>query len=137
MRIPNWQIAFAEAIEEWRHTEFQWGRTDCCQFVGAVVLAITGEDRRELFAGYNSEMGAGRLLVEHGGMQGLLTHAFGESKPAAFAGRGDIVLCEFGNGLQPAVADGVICWAPAAHGLGHRRILGDRNYPDAAMAWTI
>lgn len=136
IRIANWPQQLADEIDAWRDLKFDWGRTDCCQFVGAVCLAITGQDRRELFAGYDSEIGAARLLVKHGGMEGLLTHAFGESKPPALAGRGDVVLCEFGNGPQPTILCGIWCWAPAANGLGRRRLFGDR-YPDALMAWSL
>lgn len=137
MRVHNWPLALSAVLLEWRAYSFDWGRTDCCQFVGAVCLAITGEDRRDLFAGYDSEMGAARLLVTHGGMEGLLTYAFGEPKPAVMARRGDCVLCEFGAGAQPAIVEGAYCWAPTAKGLIRRRVIGDGHYPDAVLGWSI
>lgn len=127
-----------ETITAWGDRQFAWGHADCCQFVGEVAAAITGMDRRSVFPAYESEMGAARLLVEHGGMEGLLRHAFGEPKPAAFAQRGDVVLCEFGRGPQPAICVGSHCLAPTEpRGLVTRRIIGDKNYPDALMAWSI
>ena len=138
MRVPGWQQRFVDTLHAWRGCVFEWGRVDCCQFAGAMCFALTGEDRRARFSDYDSEISAALLLAEHGGMQGLLTHAFGESIPAAFAKRGDIVLCEFGSGPQPAVVEGAMCCAPAlTGGLVRRRVIGDPHYPDALMGWSI
>lgn len=138
MRTSGWPAKLAEIFAEWQDCKFEWGRADCCQFVGAVGLAITGEDKRALFAGYDSEAGAAALLAQHGGMDGLLTHAFGEPKPAAHARRGDVVLVEFGSGPQPAIVDGAWCCAPAlGGGLARRRIFGQRGMPDAVSSWSI
>ncbi len=127
-----------EVIEASRGRAFEWGTWDCCQFVGAVDAAINGDDRRTRFAAYDSEFGAARMLVEHGGMESLLREAFGEPKPAAFAQRGDVVLADFGRGPQPSICIGAHCVAPSeAGGLANRRIIGDKNYPDAIMAWSI
>ena len=138
MRLPNWPSLLADEIERWRAYQFQWGTTDCCQFAGAAQYRITGVDRRSIFGCYESEFGAARILAEYGGMQGLLTAAWGEPKSVAMAGRGDVVMCEFGQGLQPAVVIGVCCVAPSIHGgLAHRRVVGDQAYPDSVMAWGI
>lgn len=130
-RLDDWPIRLAEVIELWRSSSFAWGSKDCCQFVGAVVQRITGEDRRTLFDSYDSEMSAARLLVQHGGMEGLLTAAFGGPKIAALAQRGDVVLCEFGRGPQPAICLGAWCVAPAEYGLEKRMTRV------AQLAWSI
>lgn len=125
-------------IEECRERAFEWGTFDCCQFVRRWDERLNLEDRGAAFGEYFSELGAGRLLVEHGGMEALLREAFGEPKAVAFAMRGDVVLADFGRGPMPSICIGTHCVAPSeSGGLAARRMLGDKNYPDALMAWSI
>lgn len=56
---------------------FEYGRTDCCQFVSACVEELTGQAHATSFP-YTDQAGAEALLEKHGGLEGLMTHVFGE-----------------------------------------------------------
>ena len=124
-------LRYAALIEEAQGRRFEWGAWDCCQFAARDVEAVTGRDPRELFPPYTSEAEAESIIAECGGMQELITRALGESVQPSRAMRGDIVLCDMGRGLQPAVCTGVYCVAPGARGLERRASL------DALAAWNL
>lgn len=92
MRLPDWRERFHAEIEIARSRPLQYGEHDCLAFPARCVLAMTGEDPRELFSHYASELGAARLMLEHGGISGLLTQAFGEPVPPNWARVGDIIV---------------------------------------------
>lgn len=71
---------------------FEWGRNDCCLFTVDAVLAMTGVDHGARFRGYDSALGAERLLKANGGVRGLAIEAWGEPVSVAFAAVGDPVL---------------------------------------------
>ncbi|HYE70605.1 MAG TPA: hypothetical protein VD932_03680 [Aquabacterium sp.] len=121
-----------DEIAAWRAKEFEWGRTDCCQFVRRVTEVISGKDYGAQFPAYESEFGAARLIAEYGGLEQLLCAAFGESRPALLAQRGDVVLCDFGRGPQPSICLGAVCVAPAEAGG-----LESRPLASALASWKI
>lgn len=131
MRVANWPQLLAAKVEEWRQRPFAYGSADCLQFPAECVLAMTGIDHRDQFPKYESEVAAGRILVKHGGLEGLLTSVLGEPKPVAFAQRGDVLAGDFGNGMTAAVCLGVTCAGTGPDGLGFRRTL------EATRAWSI
>lgn len=96
---------------------FRWGRHDCCQFVARASAAVTGVDRRDLFAVYRNRREAAAILADCGGMAGLLTKAFGEPVHVSKASAGDVVLIDMGRGEQPAVCMGVNSFAPGRRNL--------------------
>lgn len=116
-RVPNWPLVLAAKVEEWRARPFEFGNSDCLQFAGDVVLALTGVDYRQQFPVYLSEQAAEQILDAAGGLAGILTKCLGKPKPIAHAMRGDLVLAEFANGPVPAVCLGVMCCAPSERGL--------------------
>lgn len=71
---------------------FEWGRNDCCLFTVDAVLAMTGVDHGAAFRGYDSALGAERLLNANGGVRGLATAAWGAPVSPPFAAIGDPVL---------------------------------------------
>lgn len=75
MPSNDWLSALRETLLKYQEVPFIWGETDCCQFVNDYHEALTGE---RFDFDYLSEMQAKRLLVEHGGVQGLLTELLGE-----------------------------------------------------------
>ncbi len=115
-RVTGWPTLLVDHFKSWSEVQFEWGKTDCCQFVRSTAEVLTGRDFGSIFPTYESEFGAARVLAEYGGMQALLTAAFGEPKTVAFAQRGDVVMCDFGRGLQPSICDGIYCLAPSETG---------------------
>lgn len=131
MRVAGWQEALEREFAAAHGTRFRWGRHDCCQFIARCAFAITGVDRRAIFARYTTRAGAEAILLETRGMRGLLTQAFGEPVHPSRAAPGDCVLVEMGNGLQPAVCMGVNSYAPGRRNLVHAPTLA------AVAAWNI
>lgn len=131
MRVDNWPDILAKEIDAAVSHVFEWGIWDCCQFTANNFAALTGRDARWKFPAYSTEEEAFAIVESFGGMEGLLTHAFGEPKHPAFAHRGDVVLCDMGMGPQPAICLGVWCVAPTAKGLAKRMT------DTATHAWTI
>lgn len=92
MRRADWQSRLAEFARERLVMPFEWGRNDCCLFTVDAVWAMTGQDHAITFRGYDTALGAERLLKANGGVRGLATKAWGEPVPVAFAAVGDPVL---------------------------------------------
>lgn len=117
MRRADWQARLAEFARERSAMPFEWGRNDCCLFTVDAVHAMTGKDHAISFRGYDTALGAERLLKANGGVRGLATGAWGEPVAPAYASVGDPVLmlnegrellavCN-GTGAIAAGADGV------------------------------
>jgi hypothetical protein len=80
-------------LAKYDNASFEWGRLDCCLFVADVLLERTGRDYAAEFRGqYDSEFGARRILVKHGGLEGVLRSIFGPMRPPGEAAEGDPVL---------------------------------------------
>lgn len=131
MRIPGWQVALQEVMQSANGKRFRWGSHDCCQFIARASFAITGIDRRAIFDRYTTRKGAESILDKLGGMQGLLTLAFGEPVHPSRAGQGDCVLADIGNGLQPALCMGLNAYAPGRRNLVYVPTLS------AIAAWNL
>lgn len=116
-RVENWPLILAAKVEEWRALPMAWGSVDCCQFCADMAQALTGTDHRALFPAYSSREEADAIIADAGGMQALLTRALGESKPIAWAMRGDVILADFGDGLAPGVCVGVMSCTTGPRGL--------------------
>jgi hypothetical protein len=131
MRRPDAIERLAALLREAQGKRFRWGRWDCCIFSARVHEAVTGEDPRRLFPKYHTRKEAEAIIADCGGMRGLICRALGEPVHVSRANRGDIVLCDFGRGEQPAVAYGVHCFAPGRLGLMKRPLAL------ATAAWKI
>lgn len=117
MRDPRWPELLAQKIEEWRSRAFRWGRSDCWQFVGDVLLATTGVDYRDRFPKYRTMREAMRISSDVGGMQGIGDFAFGLQKPPARANELDPVLLDLERGPTAGICLGLTCAAPGPKGL--------------------
>lgn len=115
-RHPDWSLRLAQKVEEWRRRPFAYGTVDCLQFVGDLVLAMTGVNYRERFPRYGSGLQALRILRQSGGIEGLLTSQFGPAKPVALARRGDVLVGPFGRQPAAAICLGVHCALPGLVG---------------------
>lgn len=92
-RLPDWMVRLDRLVSAKATAPYTWGVHDCCTLIADVALAITGVDRMDamgLRGAYLSEQGAYRILARRGGMEGVLTAAFGMPVSAALAQVGDI-----------------------------------------------
>jgi hypothetical protein len=117
MRNPDWTELLAKTVEEWRSRAFRWGRTDCWQFVGDAVEAMTGIDYRDRFPKYRSKREALAILSDTGGMISLAESVWGPAKVPAHANDGDVVLLDLRRGLTAGICFGPHCAAPGMKGL--------------------
>jgi hypothetical protein len=130
MRLPNASARVDAALDEAREwPECTFG---CCDLVGHIALAVSGEDKRELFPAYASQEEADALLAEYGGLAGILTHAFGDPIPVRKALKGDAVLVEI---------DGqTICGVVLGVNVAIRRVGGGITFchiRHATAAWSV
>lgn len=93
--------------------------------------ALIAKDARSLFPAYRTKAEAVAILKACGGMRALMEQVLGEAIHPAFAQPGDIVLAEFGRGLQPGVCAGVWSLAPGRRGLERRKT------DTAIAAWVV
>lgn len=130
MRFPDWPERLTEFVEARRGVPFEYGSHDCCAFAAAAAESITGVNPAAPFP-YRNELGAKRLILEHGGLDKLLTAALGEPCSPAMAGRGDIVLAELESGPTAGVCLGRLCVFPGTVGIEFRprSVIG--------MAWKV
>lgn len=131
MRPADWLDRLYALIAEQRDTPQVWGQWDCCQMVGAAVLAMTGEDKRQLFAPYASEREALEIIAGFGSLPDLLTSTFGDPIPVAAAKRGDVVC--FTSWESPACG---ICLGLQAAVVGPLGMQFHRTL-DASSAWRV
>lgn len=130
-RITGWAQALSESISNWQNRQFNWATSDCCQFAAEVVLAISGIDYRDRFPKYESRDEAEKILNELGGIEALASSVLGERKHPSAAKRGDVVACDFGDGLALGICLGVESCAPGIKGLVYRKTL------KSVAAWSI
>lgn len=131
MRVNQWPEVLDAKINEWRRRPFNWAGSNCCQFTADVVLALTGVDHRDAFPTYETKEQAESILADLGGVVALATLALGEPKPVTRAQRGDVVACDFGDGLAVGICLGVKCVAPGPRGLIERPTI------NAVAAWSV
>jgi hypothetical protein len=117
-RFPDWPERLAEAIEVARTMPFTWGAHDCVLFAANAVESYTGVDYAHAFRGYRSEVGARRLIAQHGGtLEVAVSAVLGEPIPTALAGRGDVVLADLDHGQTLGLCLGNECAFAGVEGL--------------------
>lgn len=102
-----WDALMVEYLEDWRGRPFEWGSTDCGQFVAGALSLMSGEPLSGILAdvrAYASEHGAIRAArsLGFGLMEGRL-RALGLTDVEggiAFVQRGDIVVANRGGFLD-------------------------------------
>jgi hypothetical protein len=132
MRVTGWPEILAAKVEEWRSRPFQYGSSDCLQFVADVVESLTGVDHRARFPRYKTRIGAARITARMGGVEGILTRCLGLPKPVARAFRGDVIVIATLNGPTAGICLGVDCCFP-----GEPSGLMFRKTADASAAWSV
>lgn len=131
MRVANWPQELEATRLKFLGRTREYGRFDCWQWVAECVLAITGVDYRERFPAYTTRREGMLIIAEHGGVEAMISEIFGPSKHVCFAQRGDIVVCDLGDGLAGGVCFGVNTWTVSPAGL--------EPVPtkDGKCAWTV
>ena len=66
-----------DVIQEYADRRFQYGESDCCQFVSDCVAAVCGTRHADFF-NYQSESEAYEIIDAHGGLHNLLCELFGQ-----------------------------------------------------------
>lgn len=74
---------------------------------------------------------AQEILTQFGGVEGIATEALGQPKAVALAHRGDVVACDFGDGVALGICLGAVCCAPGQNGLEYRPV------STAVSAWSV
>jgi hypothetical protein len=126
-RLVDWEARLDAVICDDR--PFEWGASDCCKFAARCVGAIVGKDPSERWQ-YADEFGAGRILRQYGGVEGIATFVFGPEKDPLRAGRGDVVLVEAPRRML-GVCLGHIVAVQAEHGVEFVPLSG------VLKAWSI
>lgn len=118
-RTQGWEDKLHLFVEEKRGQPFAWGSNDCCVFAADWCAMALGIDPAEKFrGGYDTALGAARILDTVGGVEALATGALGVAPDEArFAGRGDIVSFTDERGTALGVCVGTVAAFVAAHGL--------------------
>ena len=71
-----------KVIERFQDEPFEWGHSDCCQFVGACIEAVTGENLA-LLVDYENQDDARALIDEAGGLDVVVSSVLGDAVDAA------------------------------------------------------
>lgn len=104
-RLPGWVEAMNAAILAAETRPFDWNGWCCADFTADIVRAMTGVDALADYRGhFDDEASAwAALAARDGSLRAACTRIFGNSRPAAFAQRGDVVLLRGGKGLGVCV----------------------------------
>lgn len=117
MRLPDWQLRFAEFGKARASIPFAWGSNDCCTFAAAAVEAITGRDPMASAPPYVTELGAAKVIARAGSFTVLASQYLGEPVSPLMATVGDVVLIVNEGRDMLAVCNGVNAMAPSAAGM--------------------
>lgn len=94
MRVQDWRERLHAQIDAARTRAAEWGVHDCLQFPALCIEAVTGINPASQFGEYSTELGAAKLMVEFGGVSGILTKAFGDPVAPNWARSGDVVVID-------------------------------------------
>lgn len=117
MRLPDWQLRFAEFARVRFSMPFDWGSNDCCTFTADAVNAMTGEDLRAAFPAYVGEVGALRAIAAGGGLQQLASNLLGDPMSPKMAAVGDVVLVLNAGREMLGICNGTSALAPGKDGV--------------------
>lgn len=96
-------------VSEWGARDFEWGTTDCCQFVADWWHKVTDDDSVTLWRGtYDSLDGALNIIDAAGGLVALVSEVTGvKARSGKSAQAGDICLVRVHTDLGETVAMGI------------------------------
>ena len=105
----NRRLKTIKALNEWEKRQFNYGDSDCCQFVAYVIKHFSGKDYSKAFE-YKSEQEANMLICRFGSLKELITSILGE--PSDNLNDGDPVISKFpiiGETMGIKLGEFVIC----------------------------
>lgn len=118
----TWYEALREVVLAFQNQPPRWGEHDCCQFIARYVEKVSGINHAAGFA-YGSKDEALRLLIEYGGIEGLISKCLGPLIEKEQLKPGDVVLCSINvdaerGALVPGITNGHYVFAVhPEHGL--------------------
>lgn len=110
-RLWDWSERLEDVLADFRKRRFEWGESDCIQFVGACIEAVRGDNPSEEFRGtYDDEQSAARVLIT---LDGRDAPAMLEARFEALGGvlnarRGDLCVIQEPSADNPFGAVGVV-----------------------------
>lgn len=122
-------VSVRSVIDAWSSKPFSYGE-DCCQFVGACIESITGENPAKQFT-YSTESEAREIISAHSDLYGLFSSLFGEPASGPFQD-GDVTVHDMTNNEQIA---GVIYRGRAV--VRTRTGLVDWPIESAKAVWSV
>lgn len=131
MKVEDWWPKLCAYSQEHAKEPRHYGSWDCWQFVGGAVLVMTGVDYRPQFPSYATLEEGVAILDSKGGVAEMLTSFFGAPKPVSFAQRGDIVICDLGEGPAGGICFGVNTMTVSPGGIEPVKTLS------GSLAWTV
>jgi hypothetical protein len=95
-----------EIIIKYTHAPFEYGVTDCCQFAGECIEAVTGKNPMHGFL-YDDEKSAYEIIESYGSLDAAITATLGEGIQGEYEPHdGDVALCKSTNDIEIV---GVVC----------------------------
>ena len=88
-------------IEKYAGLPFQWGRSDCCTFVGECIEAM-GQKNPMHKLRYTDGVGAAQVLSRAGGLAGAISYWLRTDKMPSEPADGDVALIPDNNGHYAA-----------------------------------
>lgn len=93
VRFSDWPMRLSAYLAEKQNEPFVWGSNDCLLFAAKAVQKLTGENFYDEYGSYSSMNEAYNLLLENGGIKGIISRALGASKRNVLsAQRGDVII---------------------------------------------
>lgn len=104
MRIEGWQNKFWEAMDEARHSSFEWGANDCVLFAAKMATAISDRDYvSEARSAFTWSSISEAAVLTRNGLRGPIESVLGPMQPWTLLGQGDLVLIRDDEGRESLV----------------------------------
>jgi len=133
IRHANWPELLLAYIAERESRPFKWGkgRQDCCSFAFGAALVMTGFDAMDGIRDYSTAEEADLLLGENP-LREYVDARFPALPSPAFAGRGDIALCENDGNPTLMIVEGATLVGP-----GKRKLERLQRAHVQFLAWKV
>lgn len=65
--------SIANTLADWLERPFEWGKSDCVHFAGAIIGAATGTNPMDGYLDYRNEQRAAQIIGLHGNLKDTIT----------------------------------------------------------------
>lgn len=94
-------MSVGSVIDQWQRLPFTYGKTDCCQFVGALVNAHHGHNPMEKFPFYGDVRQALQAIRRYGSLENAVTATIGVPRSSVRDSQdGDVLLIRLKTGEE-------------------------------------